>query len=96
MEIRTQEEAKQNIEEFTRRFLNLQLEKKKIDADIKELKNEFKEEGVAVGAVVKVINKIKRDKKQSESDKFEEESIENWLKESKDIDDQISTLNASL
>lgn len=96
MDTRTQEEAKNNIEEFARRFLNLQQEKKKIDADIKELKDEYKEEGVAVGSVVKVINKIKADKKRTEGDKFEQESIEEWLRQSKDIDDKIAELNIPL
>ena len=38
MEIRSTEEARRNIEEFARRFLNLQKQKKQSDEDIKALK----------------------------------------------------------
>lgn len=94
METRTSEEARQNIENFTKRFLSLQQQKKVIDADIKALKDEFKEEGVPVGIVTSVINKIKSDKKKSESQKFEIELIQEWLETNADIDNLIGMLNA--
>ena len=94
MEIRTTDEAKKNIETFTERWINLLLDKKKIDADIKELKNEYKEEGVPVQIVCSTLNRIKALKKKSDSQIFEEETIQTWLGESKVIDDKIGELIA--
>lgn len=94
MEIRTSEEARANIEEFTKRFLNLQMQKKALDADIKALKEEFKEEGVPVGIVSSVINKIKAQKKKSDSEIFEEDTIKEWLESNADIDNDIGALIA--
>lgn len=96
MEIKTQDQARKNIEEFSRRLLNLQQDKRKIDADIKELKEEFKEEGVPVGVVSSVLNKIKADKKKSDSERFEESTIKEWLEENTEIDDKIGELIAPL
>lgn len=94
MEIRSTEEARRNIENFARRFLNLQKQKKQIDEDIKALKQEFKEEGVPVNIVVAVINKIKQRKKKSDLEILEEETIKEWLESNKDIDDEIGELIA--
>ncbi len=94
MEIRTSEEARTNIEEFTKRFLNLQMQKKAIDQDIKALKEEFKEEGVPVGIVTSVINKIKAEKKKSDSEIFEEDTIKEWLQTNAEIDNEIGALIA--
>lgn len=94
MEIRTTEEARANIEEFTKRFLNLQMQKKAIDQDIKALKEEFKEEGVPVGIVTSVINKIKAEKKKSDSEIFEEDTIKEWLQTNAEIDNEIGALIA--
>lgn len=94
MEIRTSEEARTNIEEFTKRFINLQMQKKAIDQDIKALKEEFKEEGVPVGIVASVINKIKAEKKKSDSERFEEDTIKEWLESNSDIDNDIGALIA--
>lgn len=94
MEIRTSEESRQNIEEFTKRYINLLKEKKQIDQDIKALKDEFKEEGVPVGIVTSVFNKIKAEKKKSDSEIFEEETIKEWLQANPDIDNEIGMLIA--
>jgi uncharacterized protein (UPF0335 family) len=94
MEIRTTEEARTNIEDFTKRYINLQMQKKALDADIKALKDEFKEEGVPVGIVTSVINKIKSEKKKSDSEIFEEETIKEWLQSNPEIDNEIGALIA--
>ena len=94
MEIRSTEEARRNIEDFARRFLNLQKQKKQIDEDIKALKQEFKEEGVPVNIVVAVINKIKLRKKKYDLEILEVETIKEWLESNKDIDDEIGELIA--
>jgi len=92
--MRGTEEAKRNVEEFTKRLIKLQQDKKNIDADIKALKDEYKEEGVPVGIVTKVINVIKANKKKTDAAKFEEEAIQEWLEANKEIDNQIGMLGA--
>lgn len=94
MEVRTSEEARKNIEDFAKRFLTLQQQKKIIDQDIKALKEEFKEEGVPVGIVTSVVNKIKSEKKKSDSEKYELEVIQEWLETNESVDNQIETLIA--
>ena len=94
MEIRTTEEARTNVENFAKRFLNLQKQKKVIDQDIKALKDEFKEEGVPVGIVQKAINVIKANKKKTDAEIFEGEKIQEWLEGNSDIDNDIGELAA--
>lgn len=86
--------AQRNIETFTKRLLNLEHEKKVIQEDIKALKDEFKDEGVPVQVVTRVINQIKREKRQSEGELHEEIVIKEWLESSTEIDDEIGSLVA--
>jgi uncharacterized protein (UPF0335 family) len=94
MEIRTSEEARSNIESFTKRYIELLKQKKQIDEDVKALKDEFKEEGVPVGIVTSVFNKIKAEKKKTDAELFEEETIKEWLESNPDIDNEIGMLIA--
>jgi len=94
MEVRSSDEVKANIEAFAVRLLNLFQEKKEIDEQVKDLKQEFKEEGVPVGIVVSAINKIKAEKKKTDAEKFEEETIKEWLLGNHEIDNKIGTLIA--
>jgi uncharacterized protein (UPF0335 family) len=94
MEIRTEQEARENIENFTKEYLKLLLHKKTIDQEIKDMKDNYKEEGVPVSVVCKVINKIKAAKKKTDSERHEEDIIADWLEANKDIDSSISTLMA--
>lgn len=96
MEIRTSEEARTNIESFTNRYLELLIQKKTVDHDIKALKEEFKEEGVPVGIVTKVMNRIKIEMKKSDSELFEEDKIKEWLLSNSELADKIGILNAKL
>lgn len=96
VEINSSESARANIESFTKRFLNLEKQKKIINEDIKALKEEFKEEGVPVGIVCQVINQIKRDKKKSDTEIFELEVIKEWLETNTEIDDEIGDLIAKV
>ena len=89
----TTEEAIENIVGYAQRILNLQLQKKAIDKDIKAVKDEFKEEGVAVGKVTKVLTKLKAKAKMSEADKFEEDLIEDALEKNEDVQNSIAELN---
>lgn len=78
--------------QFVEQLVALELEKKKIQEKIKELKADYKEEGIAVSIICRVFNRIKKKKKQTESEKFEEEAIQEILEESKRVDDAILTL----
>lgn len=86
------QEAQANVEEFAIQLLIKLHEKKTIDNDIKELKQTFKEEGVPVQIVSSIINRIKADKKKSESEIFEAETIREWLELNSKIDDSIGML----
>ena len=94
MEVRSSEEARQSIENFARAYLELLLKKKELGAEIKDLKDAFKEEGVAVGIVCKALNKIKSEKKKSDSEIFEEEKVKEWLHGNPGIENSISELIA--
>lgn len=92
----TSNASRDNIEKFTKRFLNLEHQKKVIAEDIKALKEEFKEEGVPVGIVCQVINQLKREKKKSDSELYEIDVIKEWLQGSTEIDDSIGELVAAV
>ena len=53
--------------------------------DVKALKEEFSEEGVPVKIVTQAINQIKRQKKMSDGEIFELDSITEWLLASREI-----------
>ena len=94
MEMRSTEEARANTEAFAKRLVSLLQDKKNIDEDIKSLKAEFKEEGVAVGIVTTAINQLKKDKKMTDSDRFEIDTIRGYLESNADIDNAIGELVA--
>lgn len=94
MEIRSQEEVLVKIEDCAREILKLQSAKKKIDEEIKEIKQAYKEDGIAVGLVNKAINEIKKMKKQNASEQFELDIIIDRLSNNKDIDDSITEIIA--
>lgn len=96
MEIRTSEESREQIKEFSSRLIELLSRKRELNHDIKELKNEYKEEGVPVAIVTKAINAIKARKKKTDSQLFEEETIEEWIESDKELSDKISGLSEKL
>jgi len=95
MEVRPVEEAKQNILDFATEYIVLLKEKKELDGRIKELKNAAKENGIPSSVVATAINKIKAMKKKTTSEIFEEEQIQTWIGENKELDDAIGQLAAN-
>lgn len=93
-EIRSTEESKLKTVEFASKLIKLLIEKKQIDETIKELKTEYKEDGVPANIVTKCINLIKSKKKKSESELFELDIIQGWLESDKNIEIDIATLIA--
>ncbi len=94
MEIRTSEEVMENITNYAKAIMDIQIQKKVLDGDISDIKQEAKENGVAIGKVLKVLNKIKATKKQSESDILEEELILEGLERNIEIDERICVLTS--
>ena len=94
MEIRTTEETVKDIIDFAKDLQRLQLKKKLIDDEIKDTKQVWKENGVAVGKVTKVLNRIKALDKMSEADKFEEELLEEKLSANETVQDNTAQLNS--
>ncbi len=92
MEVRSTEEAKSNVVNFAKELTGLLKQKKEIDDDIKEVKQKFKEEGVPVQIVAKQINVVKADKKKTASEKFEGETIKDWLEADANVNALIDEL----
>lgn len=88
----TDKVVKNNIEAFAERYLNLELQKKTINEDIKQLKDEYNQEGVPTQVVQRVINDIKRMKNRTDSENHEHEVIMEWLLGSGPVSDSISAL----
>ena len=78
--------------EFSNRYLNLLDQKRTIDLDIKELKQEYDEQGLATKVVVKGINSLKKEKKETISQQDELAMFKEWLSENKEVDDKICAL----
>ena len=78
--------------EFSNRYLNLLDQKRTIDLDIKELKQEYDEQGLATKVVVKAINSLKKEKKETISQQDEIAMFKEWLSENKEVDDKICAL----
>ena len=78
--------------EFSNRYLNLLDQKKTIDLDIKELKQEYDEQGLATKVVIKAINSLKKEKKETISQQDELAMFKEWLSENKELDDKICAL----
>ena len=78
--------------EFSNRYLNLLDQKRTIDLDIKELKQEYDEQGLATKVVIKAINSLKKEKKETISQQDELAMFKEWLSENKEVDDKICAL----
>ena len=78
--------------EFSNRYLNLLEQKRTIDLDIKALKQEYDEQGLATKVVIKAINSLKKEKKETISQQDELAMFKEWLSANKEVDDKICTL----
>lgn len=90
------ETSKNLAQEFAVRYTNLLLKKKEIDAQIKDLKKEFEEQGLPTRSVIKVINTLKREKKTNPSILDEEEQFKEWLSVCTDLSSNIESLNGKV
>ena len=92
VEERNLDDVKKLTQEFAGRFINLQKEKKALDANVKELKEEYKMNGVDVSKAVKAINNIKKKLKQSALDAEDERIIEGYIVDSDELNLAINDL----
>lgn len=86
------QELQQQVKDFVKSLVNLEMQKAVIQEDIKALKDDYKEEGVPVSTVTRVLNDIKKNLKKKDSEKFEEEIIKEWLEKDTASIDAISSL----
>ncbi len=94
MGIRSSEEVMAVIHDYAVEILDKQIQKKAIDTEISEIKQDAKEDGIAIGKVMKVLNKIKARAKMSEADKMEEDILEEKIEADETIQEKIALLNA--
>ncbi len=92
MEIRSTEEVLKTSYEFADAILEKQLEIKSIQAEIKDIKDEYKEQGVAVNVITKALNKIKARMRMSDGDILEEEIILEKLEANDKVRDNLQAL----
>lgn len=94
MEIRSSEEARESVIRFAKEYVKILTAKKNLDVEIKEMKNAHKENGVPVAVVCKAINRIKADKKKTDTERFEEDTIQDWIRACIEVDESIDILTA--
>jgi len=82
-------DTKEIIENFIVALTDLEVSKQNVMEQIKDLKGDYKDEGIAVSLITSIFNVVKKNKKKSDSERFEEETIREWLEGSKKVDDAI-------
>jgi uncharacterized protein (UPF0335 family) len=93
IEVRSEQEIINLSIEYALRVLELQKQKAELDLDIKAIKIEGKLDGVPIGLVNKSLNKIKKEMKQTETDKAEEDAWFEVFSSNEKIKDKIAEIN---
>jgi len=92
MEQRSSEEARTSVESYALEAIAILKKKKQLDDELKEIKQHYKEEGVPVQIVSKVISIVKSNKKKTASERFEVDTITEWLENNPNISNGIDEL----
>lgn len=79
---------------FAERYINLQLQKKNLNEDIKNLKKEFEEQGLPTRQVIKAIDRIKKELKDGSEIEVEISTFREMLFSKQSIQDGLMELNA--
>lgn len=87
-------DTKTLVIQFVTRYLNLLEQKKNIDSDIKALKQEFSELGLAHSVVLKALNSVQKRRKMSYSQRNEFDAIQSILEQSNEVSDALEALEA--
>jgi hypothetical protein len=85
-------DTKTLIIQFVVRYLHLVEQKKAVDHDIKELKQEFSELGIAHSMTLKALANVQKRKKMSYSQRDELDSIQAILEQSREVSDALEAL----
>lgn len=92
MEIRSTEEVMESSYEFALAIIEKQIQIKSIQEEIKEIKENYKEQGIAVSTVNRVINTLKTKAKKDDSELLEEQIILEKMEANQKIQEQIAIL----
>lgn len=79
---------------FAERYLRLQLQKKAVGEDIKELKREFEEQGLPTRQVIKALDRIRKELKDGAEAEEEILTFKDMLFKQTNIQNQITELDA--
>jgi len=94
IEVRSEEEIVKEGISVAERILVLMTQIAEIRADIKIIKTDAKLDGIPVGLIDKAIVRIKKEMKQTETDKFEEDAWYEKLIEQDSITNAIANINS--
>lgn len=81
---------------FAERYLRLQLQKKAVGGDIKELKREFEEQGLPTRQVIKALDRIRKELRDGAEVEEEILTFKDMLFKQTNIQNQITELDAKV
>lgn len=81
---------------FAERYLRLQLQRKAVGEDIKELKREFEEQGLPTRQVIKALDRIRKELKDGAEVEEEILAFKDMLFKQTNIQNQITELDAKV
>lgn len=79
---------------FAERYIRLQLQKKSLCEDVKELKKEFEEQGLPTKQVIKAIDRIRKELKEGSDSEVEINTFKNMLYDKTVIQNGLTELDA--
>lgn len=79
---------------FAERYIRLQLQKKSLCEDVKELKKEFEEQGLPTKQVIKAIDRIRKELKEGSDSEIEINTFKNMLYDKTVIQNGLTELDA--
>ena len=79
---------------FAERYIKLQLQKKSLCEDVKELKKEFEEQGLPTEQVIKAIDRIRKELKEGSDSEVEINTFKNMLYDKTIIQNGLTELDA--
>lgn len=79
---------------FAERYIRLQLQKKSLGEDVKELKKEFEEQGLPTKQVIKAIDRIRKELKEGSESEIEINTFKDMLYDKTIIQNGLTELDA--
>lgn len=90
------DDSKELANQFVQRYTRLQLQKKTIGKDVKALRQEFEEQGLPTGDVLKAFNKMRSEKRAGDEKLEQIETFKQWLQENTETQDLVTELDAKI